>query len=444
MSNINQLFKNHIFKDINEQFMASLSAILYLSNPIAEEFKLKQEIKMVVKDYIGGNSTDQIPYTIADILLIKLSENCRRIYAYNIATNKPKRQKFSDNIKHNNYEDLISQQNHIYQIISILKEKLYFGEMDEYENYERKFFTNAVLGQDTKCSSFEYLCYLGLHESLTPDNRQKHNQLIEYFQLNKPNQAYLSEKFVLNRLCLVIMNNNHRQIINTVFNCLNSSTLTSSIKKDASNSWNILALNYLFKNNIQIDKAYLHNILEVVMNKKILDLSYYPILVDNKKEFEQSLKDLLTQLGQSKLEKELNWSYQATDLCESKTAKLFYDIVEELKEPYIFLKVFKNNELSNEKKDLVFKLYDLNKEEIVMNIIEVIHNNYTREKNKEAILHSFMNDYYEYINKNVLSYIISLNVDYMLMCESIYIKMRIEDKMEKMCLPDKVKNKGKI
>lgn len=436
MSAINILFTNHVFKDINESFMNSLKAILYLSPPEKKEFKVENYIKMVVKDYREPLDTK---YTVVDILLLKLKENCRRIYAYNLIHKKNRKQKFTNNMQHSNIEELIVQQNHIYSIFSLLSDKLYFGEQ---ENREKRVFTNAVFGQDIICYSFDYLCYLGLHDSITHENRLIHSKIIEN---TSDKEKFMSDNFILKNLSHVIIDSEQKDIAKTVINCISNKALLNSINCNSSNSWNIIGLENLFKRGIIPGHDYTYNIINVVMSSKILDTNYYESLVEDKCDFEENLKETLKVPTYVSLDKHVTRNYSAKELCQAYSPKIIYEILKELTNPNLFLKVFTCEELGIEKEN-VFSFYNLEREETMLGIIQAIHARSVKIKDEKEVLKNFVNTYGENITKKVLGFIISLNVEYLDICDSLYRQIRIEDKIEEKGLDNHVvkKKKGKI
>lgn len=476
MNTITPLFLSYLYQDIDDNFLDSLDAILYLNPPTHKD--MQEVVSLHVKQGTFGHD---VQYSIMDMLNLKLIDNFRRIYAANNKTpispksNKNLINKYTGNTIHSvwnnsvatlntssnpaittklqiSLSDLQEQQNKIYKIINVLFNKLIAEENETssyYRNENRKYYKNAILGKDVEVTSFEMFAYLSLHESLSANNRQCHTDLLKKQSQNNS----ISWTFASDYLIRIIRKGHTEEAFNTIVENLVSNNQLSSILNDfdlgssiTNNSWNIGVVNYLLthhtnKNinnsisnvsNSDINHEHIYMtqeqqliIAKTVIENKMLDDKKFARLVSDPEQFKNNLNIMLDNENlKVQLENVFAKSVNPEYILQSKTAQLFLNKIERLTTPNLLFKALTNKTLSRNDKEQIAQLYDLSNQELIQTVAYSINN----KKVDINVMKQFVSFIADDVEKQTLAYIISLNANYMEFCKPIYMHIRVTEK----------------
>lgn len=464
MNTITPLFASYLYKDIDDNFLDSLEAILYLNPP--ESHHIEDIINLRLK---SGKFGIDVEYNIMDIINLKLIDNFRRIYAFHNKSqlqektlknrymgatlhsllNSPSSIKpitNSSNKLQTSLNDLHCQQNKIYKVIEILGDKLVIqneNPRNSYKDNNKKYYKNAVLGKDVEVTTFEMFSYLSLHESLQENNRSIHTQLLQaQSAINK-----ISWNFTSDCLMKIIRKSNTEKAFNTIVENLVENNHINTILNDfelgsliSNDNWTIGVVNYFLSNHMENsevikntlkDKSYILQekdqliLAKIIVETKMLDLKQFNQLVSDKEQFKEKLNLILNnEKLKLNLEEEFVKAVKPEDILHSKTAKLFLNKIDSLTSPKLLIKTFIDRKLTNNEKQEIAQLYDISNQELIKNVAYAINT----KKVDRSVMREFVNVVANNVEKTTLAYIISLHPSYMEFCKPIYMHIRITEK----------------
>lgn len=463
MSIIKSLFQNHINKDLDNNFVESLKAILFLTPPKKEDFEdlislhvsdIKDKSDHSYKNlsdqfftdtdeneeeysvashftYKKNNSSKVVYYNLGDFLIYKLLENLRRLYAANKVSSNNKTSGYQNNynknlpgyfnnlkanqsVDLNNKKQLIETQNVIYQIADILKEYLYFSDKEQ-------IYQKAILGKDIKIKPIELLAYINCHEHLSDDSKIKNFNLLKQHISNHK----MSDSFI-NHCSGLIFKEKDRDTIQLILNHTDDNLLFKSL--NVSNGyrygWFSLTIDHL----ISKDTAHTFStenklaLLHVVSSSDLLDNDFFHKFISNPEEFTQKFKSLFVD---EKIKEAINKDalkyLNPIFLGIKKSTDVVYELITSLNSAYFLNKVIYDDNYKENQKQMIYNLYDFNNPELLKNCISYInHNNKNNMK-------GFLNIGNISSNKEAISFILSLDSSYIEICKAAYLNIKLNE-----------------
>lgn len=461
-SNIQLFLHNHLNKDIDQNFIDSLEAIMFLTPPNSEEFNniysmsvqpksdeeaefggsynLAQLLKAKLqsdryntygdREYSYGfrdtyentnKNTVTYQYNLVDFFIYKLNENLRRCYSEQKSQEKQKSYRHKPH--ENNKEYLIKSQNYIYQAIDMLEQYISFDK-------EKKHYAKAILGKDAVMTSIELWTYLNCHEFLTSENKTKHlsilNKHFDNHQFSgsfiKAFKGFIYKKDDIDTINLVLENSDKTDIL--------ESLKTSNLKY----GWTFAALQHILKNDSdEVSDISKVDILNAIINSKLLDSQFYNTFVSNNKEFENQLSSFFTSIFDieqdnsdcvTKIVNKMDLSL----LGKSHTYDFVINQIKKLDNPHLLVNILGTHRVEPHQKVKLYKLYNWEDQKNIKKVIDIININPNEVENIQQLLTIQDNA----SNKELLAYIISLNSNkYMEICKSAYMKIKLEERVNK-------------
>lgn len=464
-SNIQLFLKNHLNKDIDQNFIDSLEAILFLTPPKKEELNtiftltvnsqdmddssysgtgtnlarlLKEKLKSQPNSYYDSyGQNDDISrynrgrmypsknsvtyeYNLADFFMYKLNENLRRCYSEE--KSKDRSRSYRHKPHENNKDYLIKSQNYIYQAMDMLSDHISF-------DTNKKHYSKAILGKDSVMTSIELWTYLNCHEFLTSENKNKHLHILNtHFEEHKFSSNFIKEfknfiykKDDIETINLVLKNSDSKDIVETLKNSHNLKF-----------GWTFAALNHIIDNDeLDISDADKHCILNSIIYTKLLDSQFYNTFISDTSEFENKLSLFFQKLFNNEDRAIINTivnKVELQSLGKSNTYSFLLNQINRLDDPHLLANTISVTNVNPAQKEMIYKLYDWDDKNIIKKCVDIINfNSYSTEK-----IHDLLTIRDNASNKELLAYIISVDSKkYMDICKSAYMKIKLEERVNK-------------
>lgn len=443
---------NHIYKDMSEDALKAVDALMFLSPPDKDTFK--QVFKFTLDIGIEGQEPyrsslkiqKEVSYNFADFLMLKLIENFRRIYAIERNTISDQRSSYyrkrgldldnselldyeinptkigplSDN-KKSSLNALIIQQSNIYTIINKLEKLLNFKE-------DITFYPKSVVGKNYEMTIFEMGCYLGLHQSLKEKNVPIHQSIMETID-SKLKSDKIEEKNlkIFNKLYYPYKRRGFAQLFLNKFSPTHLVESHLDFKLDKSSHFYKITLIDLLgkKDNLKITHEQ--------KDELLVDLFRNPFFKyfspEEKINFESTLEILFTDNDYSQL-------FKKHILSPSKAGSPEYEFsmrkIKSSQDENLFLKSFYDN-LSTAQRNQILDLFDFSDVKLLKRVVDTISEKTTKVKKLEQILPYFCNA----LDKDSLSYIVSKSADFFPIVQPYYLVEKLKDKLDNDLMPAK-------
>lgn len=426
MSSLSKLFINSLKNDITQSFVDSVEAIVFLEGISKDDFLelhpcniFTPRISLSFHNEPLNVSKDEydfvnVEYDIFSCLLYKLSENFRRIY--------------SSKKQNNDYTDLISQQNNIYNVFELL-----ISELDTQNEFS--FFPRSIFGKHEDLLPTNFLIYLGFHDCLLHHNIEKHLKVVDTLK-HKIDLSYIPD--FLPKLAL---SQNNSKLLKNILPLFEPDDLFNKLKfTKTSNGFKILSLEYILDNPSKFN-FYSHDLTEIVslgLSGDVLSSKHFDSLILDKFNFIQKLSNFVNSNNQKEIE--LIFVRFSQKNPQFNEFRQFFIKDTKQTNPIALFK-----ELTFKSYEDIYELYDLN-HDVIMGCIDYCYQkNLTRNnvdyhglsKDLQLLTHTL----YPSLDKKHLAHIISFNNDFMSFCKPIYLHMKLNEKFsdEKSFEPKKMK-----
>lgn len=480
MTPLQTLFSNHLYKDIDQNFVDALEAILFLTPPQANEFDnvatLEQEIKThkhssshdSVRDiwqqaknsYYSDPNNDEYTlndmntnalgnllkhkifgehlqkqqkevishqYGVTDFIIYKLLENVRRLYSAH-KKNTPNTQKNgnSQNTKGimglNNIglsiEALQEQTGFIYQVVQMTREHLRFTEKTSH-------YPRAILGNDVNCSALDIWGYLCFHEQIPASYKALH---LEIFKEHMDNHV-VSKNF-LSHFQNLLYQPSQKDMVKLILNHARVEDVLDVLLNEQGRpkyGWLLLALEHVMEKKVELNLGQKEKLLRSIFTSDLLDNKFYEQFVDTQV-FEYHLDMLYSDKAvQSHLQEWFRKFVPLEQIGIKRSADFIFNKIEQLDSESIFYQTLVSGNLSHEQKNLIFNKYARNDEQM-KRFATHIQRSSPNGKVKQH-LSDFLSLGDNIQNKALLAHIISLDASYMEICKSIYQNIRLQEKL---------------
>ena len=470
---INALFKNHMNTEFNEQFIETLEALLFLDSPTKEtfntlfDFALPRELvhhehstsafaKELQKSFDANwddpdhsihtlsdllkhkfnqqhdndgyfqKHTDVVSnkkqkenesYNIADVMIHKLVENFKRLYAADKAKNRQKTHSWGQKAPfENNQSSLLNQQDNIYKVYSMIDSLI------EFDN-KPKWYLKAVLGRHAHLQPVEMFTYLGLHDFLKPEHLEQHYRLLEK-QIIQKNTKFSAE--FIKQLSTLIHKPEKNKILHLVFEYGNNKDIVQSLEHSTKHSWLAVSIEFLFndKNIHSVSREQKKMIFNKIFGSGLLNSPYLTQFVEDKHEFIEKLHNVFSDIGLEKDVKHLLHHISINDIGNGGQTDFILRHITSLNDPVYLMSVIRQ-EVDESKKQKIYSFYDFTDLNMLKDVATKVHQSTTPAQRPQAMT-SFLSVHTNVICKEVLAHVLSLDSKYMSVCKPAYLKLKFK------------------
>lgn len=493
LNDILHLFNNHFKKDIDNNFIDALEALLFLSSPNNETFKqtisLNVQYSSTVESSLDNillpinddeddndigkyhnslhglnrlHSNDDlknfkskekmhhisVDYNPVDFLICKLTENCRRLYAANKEQIRTKPLTANNTLKNisnyyaqslksphcsqssaptttNNVTTLLNQQNLIYKAFDMIEEYSFFNNKDN-------TFEKAILGKTLTIKALDLWVYLGVHDSISNDNKEKHFDILKKHIRDFDGLVMSSE--TINVMSTIIHNPAQNDFINF---CLDFCDRKELINITFNNHYHTKASWILNVTRYLIDDQRSHllsvnekqTIINCLLSNKILDSAYFKDYIHQTDVFINKLKSLTSSEQFDDFNLVMTKNLIISDLGKTNTTDFIYSHLHNrtIDNSKLLIKALQQTTATDEQKNKIYSLYDFSDIDTVKNIVSQIDRN--SSTTKLAMMQNFFTCSEDIIKKEILSHILSLDSAYMPLCKAAYLKIKISENL---------------